>query len=163
MAKPKRGETIELVVDDLAFGGEGVGRVDGYVVFVRGGLPGDRLRVRLSETRARYGRGVLEAVLAPSPDRVELTSPAESAVVHLEEELKRIKAQLRTTIEQYETQTEEAKAANEELQAMNEELRSAAEELETSKEELQSVNEELTTLNHEGHEGYEEHEDEYVS
>ena len=67
----------------------------------------------------------------------------------LEEEIGRVKAQLRTTIEQYETQVEEAKSSNEELQAMNEELRSAAEELETSKEELQSVNEELSTVNQE--------------
>src|SRR6185436_2613900 len=78
-----------------------------------------------------------------------LTSPAEPVVLHLEEELSRLKAQLRSTIEQYETQVEEAKASNEELQAMNEELRSAAEELETGKEELQSVNEELTTVNEE--------------
>ena len=78
-----------------------------------------------------------------------LTSPAEPIVLHLEEELVRLKGQLRTTIEQYETQVEEAKASNEELQAMNEELRSAAEELETGKEELQSVNEELTTVNDE--------------
>jgi two-component system, chemotaxis family, CheB/CheR fusion protein len=68
---------------------------------------------------------------------------------HLEDELMRVKQQLRATIEQYETYVEEAKASNEELQAMNEELRSAAEELETSKEELQSVNEELTTVNQE--------------
>jgi two-component system CheB/CheR fusion protein len=67
----------------------------------------------------------------------------------LEEELARLRLQLRNTVEQYETQVEEAKASNEELQAMNEELRSAAEELETSKEELQSVNEELTTVNQE--------------
>nr|WP_295926749.1 hypothetical protein [uncultured Dyadobacter sp.] len=53
----------------------------------------------------------------------------------LEEELVRIKSQLRTSNEQHETQAEELKASNEELQAMNEELRSAAEELETSKEE----------------------------
>jgi len=66
---------LELVVDDLAFGGEGVGRVDGYVVFVRGGLPGDRLRVTVTEARARYGRGALEAVLTPSPDRVEAPCP----------------------------------------------------------------------------------------
>ncbi len=66
---------MELVVDDLAFGGEGVGRVDGYVVFVRGGLPGDRLRVTVTEARARYGRGALEAVLTPSPDRVEAPCP----------------------------------------------------------------------------------------
>ncbi|HMD34656.1 MAG TPA: CheR family methyltransferase, partial [Vicinamibacterales bacterium] len=78
-----------------------------------------------------------------------LTSPAEPVAQQLEDELSRVKAQLRTTIEQYETQAEESKASNEELQAMNEELRSAAEELETSKEELQSVNEELSTLNQE--------------
>jgi len=80
---------------------------------------------------------------------VTLTSPADPIARHLEEELTRVKGQLRATIEQYETQAEEAKASNEELQAMNEELRSAAEELETSKEELQSVNEELTTVNQE--------------
>jgi two-component system CheB/CheR fusion protein len=81
---------------------------------------------------------------------VELRSPFEAEAAHqLEEELVRLKAQLRATIDQYETQGEEAKASNEELQAMNEELRSAAEELETSKEELQSVNEELTTVNQE--------------
>jgi two-component system, chemotaxis family, CheB/CheR fusion protein len=67
----------------------------------------------------------------------------------LEEELIRIRAQVRASSEQYEFQAEELKAANEELQAMNEELRSAAEELETSKEELQSINEELRTVNQE--------------
>jgi 23S rRNA (uracil1939-C5)-methyltransferase len=71
MAKPRRGDTLELVIDDLAFGGDGVGRTDGYVMFVRGGLPGDRLRVRVTEARGRYGRGAIEAVVSPSPDRVE--------------------------------------------------------------------------------------------
>jgi two-component system, chemotaxis family, CheB/CheR fusion protein len=80
---------------------------------------------------------------------VQLVTPTDAPVSQLEEELVRVRGQLRGTIEQYETHVEEAKAANEELQAMNEELRSAAEELETSKEELQSVNEELTTVNQE--------------
>ncbi|HEX5110481.1 MAG TPA: CheR family methyltransferase [Vicinamibacterales bacterium] len=84
----------------------------------------------------------------PEPS-LQLSSASESLSRQLEEELSRVKGQLRATIEQYETQVEEAKASNEELQAMNEELRSAAEELETSKEELQSVNEELTTVNQE--------------
>jgi 23S rRNA (uracil1939-C5)-methyltransferase len=75
MAKPRRGDTLELVVDDLAFGGEGVGRADGYVVFVRGGLPGDRLRVTVTEARGRYGRGTIESVLIPSPDRVDAPCP----------------------------------------------------------------------------------------
>jgi 23S rRNA (uracil1939-C5)-methyltransferase len=75
MTKPRRGDQIELTIDDLAFGGEGVGRAHGYVVFVRGGLPGDRLRVRLTEARARYARGVIEAVESPSPDRVAAPCP----------------------------------------------------------------------------------------
>jgi two-component system CheB/CheR fusion protein len=83
------------------------------------------------------------------PPAPEMVSAVEPAARQLEDELMRVKAQLRSTVEQYETQTEELKASNEELQAMNEELRSTAEELETSKEELQSVNEELTTVNQE--------------
>jgi 23S rRNA (uracil1939-C5)-methyltransferase len=75
MAKPRRGDVIELGIDDLAFGGEAVGRMNGYVVFVRGGVPGDRLRVRITETRARYGRGVVESVVTPSPHRVEPPCP----------------------------------------------------------------------------------------
>jgi 23S rRNA (uracil1939-C5)-methyltransferase len=71
MARPKRGEILSLTIDDLAFGGEGVGRADGYVVFVPGGLPGDRLRVRLVQVRSRFGRGVIESIVSPSPDRVE--------------------------------------------------------------------------------------------
>jgi two-component system, chemotaxis family, CheB/CheR fusion protein len=80
---------------------------------------------------------------------IDAISQAEPVAHQLEEELMRVKAQLRATIEQYEVQHEELKASNEELQAMNEELRSAAEELETGKEELQSVNEELVTVNQE--------------
>lgn len=75
MGKPRRGDTLELTIEDLAFGGEGVGRADGYVIFVRGGLPGDRLRVRLVEARGRFGRAAVETVLAASPDRVEPPCP----------------------------------------------------------------------------------------
>src|SRR5260370_7114767 len=75
MSRPGRGDTLSLGIDDLAFGGEGVGRVDGYVVFVRAGVPGDRLRVRLVEARPRFARGVIEAIDMPSPDRVEAPSP----------------------------------------------------------------------------------------
>ena len=75
MAKPRRGDVLDLIIDDLAFGGEGVGRVHGYVMFVRGGLPGDHLRVKVTETRGRYGRGVIESVTAPSPHRLPAPCP----------------------------------------------------------------------------------------
>ena len=75
MARARRGDTLSVAIDDLAFGGEGVGRADGYVVFVPGGVPGDTVRVRLIQARSRFGRGVIEAVEQPSPDRVEPPCP----------------------------------------------------------------------------------------
>ncbi|WP_236059772.1 CheR family methyltransferase [Chitinophaga rhizophila] len=83
------------------------------------------------------------------PEQEVILSSDEPVARQLEEELIRLKAQLRPSVEQHEFQQEELKASNEELQAMNEELRSSAEELETSKEELQSINEELRTVNQE--------------
>jgi len=84
-----------------------------------------------------------------TPEKEVLLNSNEPVAKQLDEELTRLKAQLRSSNEQHEFQQEELKASNEELQAMNEELRSAAEELETSKEELQSINEELSTVNQE--------------
>ncbi|MCE6992950.1 PAS domain S-box protein [Dyadobacter sp. CY323] len=98
-------------------------------------------------------RGLLLVIFEPTGQHTEPTTSIlaseEPMARQLEEELVRLKAQLRTSSEQHETQAEELKASNEELQAINEELHSAAEELETSKEELQSINEELTTVNQE--------------
>jgi len=98
-------------------------------------------------------RGFILVLFEPSTTEKEgqeiLLTSDEPVARHLEEELMRLKAQLRSSNEQHEFQQEELKASNEELQAMNEELRSAAEELETSKEELQSINEELRTVNQE--------------
>ncbi|MBI1727702.1 MAG: 23S rRNA (uracil(1939)-C(5))-methyltransferase RlmD [Candidatus Rokubacteria bacterium] len=75
MSRPQRGQRVSITIDDLAFGGEGVGRADGYVVFVRGGVPGDRLNVRLDQARSRFGRGTIEAIEIPSPHRVEAPCP----------------------------------------------------------------------------------------
>jgi len=75
MARPRRGDSLFLTIDDLAFGGEGVGRADGYVIFVPGGVPGDRVRVRLEQARSRFGRGVIESIAEPSPHRVEAPCP----------------------------------------------------------------------------------------
>ena len=96
--------------------------------------------------------GFLLVLFEQSNDDVadlHITTTDEPLARQLEDELIRVKSQLRASSDQYEVQTEELKATNEELQAMNEELRSSTEELETSKEELQSINEELRTVNQE--------------
>jgi 23S rRNA (uracil1939-C5)-methyltransferase len=67
----RRDEEVELHVDSLAFGGNGVGRVDGFVVFVRAGLPGDTVRARVTKVQRRHAEAIATEVLAPGPDRVE--------------------------------------------------------------------------------------------
>jgi 23S rRNA (uracil1939-C5)-methyltransferase len=71
MAVPlKRGQTPEVRIDDLAFGGKGVGRVEGFVVLVDGGLPGDLVRVRVEKAHGNYAEGRAIELIEPSTDRV---------------------------------------------------------------------------------------------
>jgi 23S rRNA (uracil1939-C5)-methyltransferase len=72
MAAPvKMQEEVELQVDSLAYGGNGVARLDGFVVFVRGGLPGDRVRARVTKVKRGFAEALATDVLQPSPNRVE--------------------------------------------------------------------------------------------
>ena len=74
-AKPTNGQELELTVDALAFGGNGVARLPigdrGYVVFVRGGIPGDRVRAVVTKRKKDYAEARVLEVLEPSPDRIE--------------------------------------------------------------------------------------------
>ena len=71
MAAPIRtGEEVELRVDSLAYGGNGVGRLDGFVVFIRGGLPGDLVRARATKVKRGFAEATRTALLEPGPDRV---------------------------------------------------------------------------------------------
>src|SRR5437588_9993041 len=69
-ARPQRGDHLELAVDSLAFGGAGVARLDGYVVFVDGAVPGDRVRAEVEKSKRAYAQARAVEVLDPSPDRV---------------------------------------------------------------------------------------------
>ncbi|MGH3065259.1 MAG: 23S rRNA (uracil(1939)-C(5))-methyltransferase RlmD, partial [Gaiellaceae bacterium] len=72
MAAPvRKGEELELSIESLAYGGNGVARHDGFVVFVRGGLPGDRVRARVTKVKRGFAEGLASAVLEPGPGRVE--------------------------------------------------------------------------------------------
>ncbi|NNJ09520.1 class I SAM-dependent RNA methyltransferase [Chloroflexales bacterium ZM16-3] len=63
-------EELLLEIHGIAQGGDGVGRVDGLVVFVTGALPGEEVLVQISERRPSYARGSVVEVVRPSPDRV---------------------------------------------------------------------------------------------
>ncbi len=68
--RPKRGELLEVEIDSLAFGGRGVARVDGYVVFVSGGLPGDLVRAEITKPKGRFAEARAVELLRPGADRV---------------------------------------------------------------------------------------------
>lgn len=68
--RPKRDDELEVTVADLAFGGQGVARPDGFVVFCSDTAPGDRARVRVRKARRRFAEADLVEVLEPGPDRI---------------------------------------------------------------------------------------------
>ncbi len=69
-------DEVELQLERMAQGGDCVGRWQERVIFAAGGLPGERVRVRLHERKARYARGSVVAVLSPSPQRIAPRLPA---------------------------------------------------------------------------------------
>ena len=72
MAAPvRKDDEVELQVDSLAYGGNGVARLNGFVVFVRRGLPGDRVRARVTKVKRGFAEALVTDVLEPSAQRVE--------------------------------------------------------------------------------------------
>jgi 23S rRNA (uracil1939-C5)-methyltransferase len=68
--RPARGELLELEVEGLAYGGKGIARRDGYVVFVSDALPGDRVRAEVTKAKRGYAEANATELLRASPDRV---------------------------------------------------------------------------------------------
>src|SRR2546421_6824527 len=68
---PVTASELELRIDSLAYGGHGVARVDGYVVFVQGGVPGDLVRAAVTKRKRSYAEARLVELVEPSPERIE--------------------------------------------------------------------------------------------
>jgi 23S rRNA (uracil1939-C5)-methyltransferase len=66
----KQGDCWEVTIDSLSAEGQGVGRVEGRVVFVADSVPGDRLEVRLDRVKPSHAHGHIQTLLQPSPHRV---------------------------------------------------------------------------------------------
>jgi 23S rRNA (uracil1939-C5)-methyltransferase len=67
---PRRGELLEVEVDSLAYGGRGVARADGFVLFVAGALPGDRVRVEVTKAKKRFAEARTVELLRAGADRI---------------------------------------------------------------------------------------------
>ncbi|HEX2016483.1 MAG TPA: 23S rRNA (uracil(1939)-C(5))-methyltransferase RlmD [Solirubrobacteraceae bacterium] len=69
--RPQRDEVLELVIDSLAFGGAGVARRAGYVIFVSGAVPGDRVRARITKRKRSHAEAMTLEVLDSGPERID--------------------------------------------------------------------------------------------
>jgi 23S rRNA (uracil1939-C5)-methyltransferase len=67
--------SIDVELTDLAYGGDAVGRYEGRVLFVPGGIPGERVRVEIVEERRGHARARMMEILRPAPERVEPAYP----------------------------------------------------------------------------------------
>ena len=68
--RPSRGDVLELTIDSLAHGGNGVARLEGYVVFVAGGVPGDRVKAEVGKSKKAYAEARAIEIVEPSPERI---------------------------------------------------------------------------------------------
>src|SRR3954449_4700321 len=103
-ARPKPGAELELVVSDFAFGGAGIARLEGYVVFVRGAVPGDRVLARVTRSKRDYAEAILVDVLEPSSERICAAAPHPGApwgVLPYERQLEEKERQVREALERY--------------------------------------------------------------
>ena len=65
------GQKLEIEIEKIVFGGEGLGRVDGFTVFVPMSVPRDKLEIDIISVKKSYARGLITRIIEPSKDRIE--------------------------------------------------------------------------------------------
>jgi 23S rRNA (uracil1939-C5)-methyltransferase len=69
--KIKKGQTLELDISGIAFGGRGIGKIDGLTVFVDQAIPMDRVFTRIVKRKKQYAEARTETIIQPSPFRIK--------------------------------------------------------------------------------------------
>ena len=71
----KQGDNIVMQISGLGSSGEGVGKYEGFTVFVKGALPEEEVRVKITLVKKSYAIGELQEVVKPSAERIEPACP----------------------------------------------------------------------------------------
>lgn len=71
----KKDDIVRLTITDLGTDGEGIGKIDGYTIFVKDAVVGDVIEAKIMKAKKNYAYARLISVLTPSPDRVEPRCP----------------------------------------------------------------------------------------
>ena len=67
----RKNDIVTLKIEDCGIDGEGIGKADGFTVFVKDAVIGDTVRAKIMKAKKNYGYGRLEEILEPSKDRVQ--------------------------------------------------------------------------------------------
>lgn len=67
----EKNKIYNIEIEDLSSSGEGVGKIDGFTVFVPQAIPGDKVRARITTLKKRYGIGEILEMVEPSKDRIK--------------------------------------------------------------------------------------------
>lgn len=67
----QKNEIVKVKIEDIGVGGEGIGKVDGYTLFIKDAIIGDVVEAKVMKAKKNYGYARLMNVLTPSKDRVE--------------------------------------------------------------------------------------------
>ncbi len=73
--KLRKGHIVDLRIEKMAYGGQGVARLNGLVIFVRGAVPGDKVTAQVVKKKKDYAEARINELLEPSPDRVPPLCP----------------------------------------------------------------------------------------
>ena len=71
----KKNDTVQVRIEDMGIGGEGIGRVDGYTLFIKDAVIGDVVEAKLMKAKKNYGYARLMRILTPSEYRREARCP----------------------------------------------------------------------------------------
>ena len=71
----KKNDVVTIEITDMGVDGEGIGKVDGFTLFVKDALIGDVAEVKVMKAKKNYGYARLMKLVSPSPDRVEPVCP----------------------------------------------------------------------------------------
>ena len=71
----KKNDTTIITIEDIGVNGEGIGKVDGYPLFVKDAIIGDTVEAKVTKPKKTYAYARMMKVLEPSPHRVEAKCP----------------------------------------------------------------------------------------
>lgn len=71
----QKNDLVRVTIEDMGIGGEGIGKVDGFTLFIKDAIPGDQIYAVITKLKKGYGYGKLTSIIEPSPYRVEPECP----------------------------------------------------------------------------------------